>query len=94
MLFVSTPLDLGSAELLEPLVDAYKVASGDNDFVPLLDRLADSDRPLIVSTGLLDLDGIRARSRRGSRAAARSAAPARASPSSTPSPRIRARPSR
>ena len=59
VLFISTPLDLGSAELLEPLVDAYKVASGDNDFLPLLDRLADSDRPLIVSTGLLDLDGVR-----------------------------------
>jgi N,N'-diacetyllegionaminate synthase len=64
LLFVSTPLDLRSAELLEPLVDAYKVASGDNDFVALLDRLADSDRPLIVSTGLLDLDGIRALQRR------------------------------
>lgn len=59
VLFISTPLDLGSAELLEPLVDAYKVASGDNDFLPLLDRLADSDRPLIVSTGLLDLEGVR-----------------------------------
>ena len=60
VLFVSTPLDLASADLLEPLVDAYKVASGDNDFLPLLDRLADTDLPMIVSTGLLDLDGIRA----------------------------------
>lgn len=58
VLFVSTPLDLGSVDLLEPLVDAYKVASGDNDFLPLLDRLAEADRPLIVSTGLLDLEGI------------------------------------
>ncbi len=59
LLFISTPLDLGSVELLEPLVDAFKVASGDNDFLPLLDRVADSDRSLIVSTGLLDLDGVR-----------------------------------
>jgi N,N'-diacetyllegionaminate synthase len=59
VLFVSTPLDFGSVDLLEPLVDAFKVASGDNDFLPLLDRVADSDRPLIVSTGLLDLDGVR-----------------------------------
>ena len=43
VLFISTPLDLGSVDLLEPLVDAYKVASGDNDFLPLLDRLADGE---------------------------------------------------
>jgi sialic acid synthase SpsE len=60
LLFVSTPLDLPSVDVLEPLVDAFKVASGDNDFLPLLDRLADIDRPLIVSTGLLELDEIRA----------------------------------
>jgi len=60
LLFVSTALDLPSVELLEPLVDAFKVASGDNDFLPLLDRLADIDRPLIVSTGLLELEEIRA----------------------------------
>lgn len=60
LLFVATPLDLPSVELLEPLVDAFKVASGDNDLLPLLDRLADTERPLIVSTGLLELDGVRA----------------------------------
>ena len=70
--FMSTPLDLRSAEFLEPLVDAYKIASGDNDFVPLLDRVADTGRPMIVSTGLLDLDEVRALAerlaeRRGSR---------------------------
>ena len=39
--FFSSPLDLGSVDLLEPLVDAYKVASGDNDFWPLLERIGD-----------------------------------------------------
>jgi sialic acid synthase SpsE len=58
--FMSTPLDLRSAEFLEPLVDAYKIASGDNDFVPLLERVADSGKPMVVSTGLLELDGVRA----------------------------------
>ena len=70
--FMSTPLDLRSAELLEPLVDAYKIASGDNDFVPLLERVADTGKPMVVSTGLLDLDGVRSLAddlavRRGSR---------------------------
>jgi N,N'-diacetyllegionaminate synthase len=76
LLFVSTPLDFSSVLLLEPLVDAYKVASGDNDFLPLLDRLADTDRPLIVSTGLLGLDEIRALQERiVARRAARGADP-------------------
>ena len=59
LLFISTPLDLPSVDLLEPLVDAFKIASGDNTFYPLLERVASSDKPLILSTGLLDLAGVR-----------------------------------
>jgi N,N'-diacetyllegionaminate synthase len=59
LLFISTALDLGSVEVLEPLVDAFKVASGDNDFFPLLERLADTAKPVIVSSGLVDVAGIR-----------------------------------
>jgi sialic acid synthase SpsE len=55
--FVATPFDLGTAEFLEPLVDAYKIASGDNDFWPLIDAVAATGKPVIASTGLLDLDG-------------------------------------
>lgn len=55
LLFLSTPLDLESAEVLEPIIDAFKVASGDNDFYPLLERLAKSRKPVIVSTGASDL---------------------------------------
>jgi N,N'-diacetyllegionaminate synthase len=55
--FVATPFDLGTAEFLEPLVDAYKIASGDNDFWPLIDAVVDTGKPVIASTGLLDLDG-------------------------------------
>jgi N,N'-diacetyllegionaminate synthase len=60
LLFMSTPLDLPSVELLEPLVDAYKIASGDNDFFPLLDRVGGVGKPVVVSTGLVDLSGVRA----------------------------------
>lgn len=54
ILFMSTPFDVRSADLLEPLVDAYKIASGDNTFYPLLDRVAAARKPVIVSTGLSD----------------------------------------
>jgi sialic acid synthase SpsE len=58
--FISTPFDLGSADVLEPIVDAFKIASGDNTFYPLLERVAGSPKPLILSVGLLDLEGVRA----------------------------------
>ncbi|MEK8023124.1 MAG: N-acetylneuraminate synthase family protein [Candidatus Hydrogenedentota bacterium] len=51
LLFVSTPLDLPSALFLSAHVDAFKIASGDNDFFPLMERTFQSGRPVIVSTG-------------------------------------------
>jgi len=56
LLFVSTPFDLQSAAALEPLVDAYKIASGDNTFYPLLDAVAATGKPLLISSGVSDLD--------------------------------------
>lgn len=55
LLFLSTPLDLESADFLEGIADGYKIASGDNDFYALVERVARSDRPLVISTGLSDL---------------------------------------
>jgi N,N'-diacetyllegionaminate synthase len=59
LLFLSTPLDLDSARFLEPLVDAYKIASSDNTFFPLLETVAATGKPVVVSAGLSDLDKIR-----------------------------------
>lgn len=56
LLFVSTPLDLESAAFLEETADAVKIASGDNTFYPLLEHVAASGKPMIVSTGLIDGD--------------------------------------
>ncbi|UGS38718.1 N-acetylneuraminate synthase family protein [Capillimicrobium parvum] len=59
LLFLSSPLDLGSVDVLEPLVDAYKVASGDNDFWPLLERIGATGKPVVLSAGLVDIEGVR-----------------------------------
>jgi sialic acid synthase SpsE len=56
--FFSTPLDLDSAAFLAPFVDAIKIASSDNDFWPLLDLASSFDRPMIVSTGMCDLEDV------------------------------------
>jgi N,N'-diacetyllegionaminate synthase len=55
LIFLSTPLDLVSARFLEPLVDVFKIASGDNDFWPLIAQICTTGKPLIVSTGLADV---------------------------------------
>ena len=55
LLFLSTPLSLDAAQFLEPMVDAYKIASGDNDFFPLLAQVGLSGKPVIVSTGASSL---------------------------------------
>jgi sialic acid synthase SpsE len=54
LLFLSTPFNLAAVATLESLVDAYKVASGDNDFFPLLAQIAATGKPMIVSTGVSD----------------------------------------
>lgn len=55
LLFLSTPLDLASAEFLSSIVDCYKIASGDNNFYPLISRVAQTGKPLIISSGLSDV---------------------------------------
>lgn len=59
VMFLSTPFDLESVELLDPLVPAFKIASGDNDFYPLIDRVATTGKPILISAGLSTLDEIR-----------------------------------
>jgi len=56
VLFISTAFDLESGRFLADIADCVKAASADNDFYPLLDVLARTNRPLIVSTGLADLE--------------------------------------
>ena len=59
LLFISTPLDLPSVSVLEPLVDAFKIASGDITFSPLIERVAKSGKPVVLSSGASDLAEIR-----------------------------------
>jgi N,N'-diacetyllegionaminate synthase len=58
VLFLSTPLSLEGAAFLQPLLDAYKIASGDNDFFPLIEYVAGTEKPVIVSTGVSDISQV------------------------------------
>lgn len=57
--FLSTPFDQGSADLLEEMaVDAFKIPSGEITNHPFLAYVAGKGKPLIVSTGMCDIDEV------------------------------------
>jgi len=61
ILFLSTPFEEMSADLLESLnVPAFKIPSGEITNFPFLEHVARKHRPMIVSTGMADLDEVRA----------------------------------
>jgi N,N'-diacetyllegionaminate synthase len=56
--FVSSALDLDSVRVLDGIVDALKIASGDNTFYPLIEAMAATGKPIVLSTGLAELSQI------------------------------------
>ncbi|MBI4042391.1 MAG: N-acetylneuraminate synthase family protein [Deltaproteobacteria bacterium] len=58
VLFLSTPFDIESARFLNSLVPAFKIASGDNDFYPLLSFVVRLGKPILLSTGFLTMPEI------------------------------------
>ena len=57
--FLSTPLDIESAKFLNTISDAFKIASGDNLFFPLLETVAQFQKPTLLSTGMTTVPEIR-----------------------------------
>ncbi len=57
--FMSTPFDLVSIDTLEPLdMDYYKIPSGEITNLPYLRKIASKGRPVIMSTGMSEMDEI------------------------------------
>lgn len=64
IVFLSTPFDVASADLLaEMKVPGFKLGSGELTNLPLLAHIARLGRPLIVSTGMATLDEVEAAAR-------------------------------
>ena len=59
LVFFSTPFDLESAKFLNKIQPIFKISSGDNNFYPLIDVVANFKKSMIVSTGVADIKTIR-----------------------------------
>jgi N-acetylneuraminate synthase/sialic acid synthase len=59
LIFFATPFDLPSVDFLEKLnVPMYKIASGDLKSTPLLNHVAKTGKPVLVSTGGGEMDDV------------------------------------
>lgn len=57
--FISTPFDLVSIDVLEPLgMDFYKIPSGEITNLPYLRKIAATGRPVVMSTGMCEMQEI------------------------------------
>ena len=56
--FMSTPFDERSADELEEYVPAWKVASYTSSHIPFLEYLANTDKPVLMSTGAHEFDDV------------------------------------
>lgn len=59
-IFISTPFSRAAADRLERMgVCGYKIGSGECNNYPLIEHIASFNKPIILSTGMNDLDSIR-----------------------------------
>ena len=60
VMYLSTPFSREAADRLHAMgVPAFKIGSGECNNTPLLDHIASFGKPIILSTGMNDLDSIR-----------------------------------
>ena len=59
-IFISTPFSRAAADRLERMdVEAYKVGSGECNNYPLIEHIASFGKPMIVSTGMNNIESVR-----------------------------------
>jgi len=59
MIYLCTPFSIASVDRLERLgVEAFKIGSGECNNIPLLKRVAKCKKPIILSTGMNDIESI------------------------------------
>ena len=55
LIFLSTPFDIKSAKFLKKIVPAFKISSGDINFFPMIEYIAKTKKPIILSSGISNI---------------------------------------
>ncbi len=58
LIFLSTPFSVESVDFLDTLVPAFKISSSDNNYLQLIERVANKNKPIILSTGMSEINQI------------------------------------
>ena len=58
IIFFSTPFDIKSAKFLNGIQQIFKISSGDNNFLPLIETICKFNKSIFLSTGLANIDQI------------------------------------
>lgn len=59
MIFLSTPFSFAAVDRLEKMkVSAYKIGSGEMNNLPLIEYIAQKNKPMIISTGMNDINSV------------------------------------
>jgi N-acetylneuraminate synthase len=53
--YFSSPYDFAAIDMLDPFVPAYKIGSGDIDWLEALEKIASKGKPVILATGAADI---------------------------------------
>lgn len=56
--YFSAPYDFDAIDMLDPYVPAYKVGSGDIDWLESLERMASKNKPVLLATGAATLGDV------------------------------------
>jgi N-acetylneuraminate synthase len=56
--FMSAPYDLEAVDHIDPYVNAYKIGSGDINWIEELAHIATKGKPIIIATGAASLDDV------------------------------------
>jgi len=59
IIFISTPCDEESVDILDPYVPAFKIASYEMTHIPLLKYVAKKNKPIILSTGAANMNEVK-----------------------------------
>ena len=58
LLFLSTPFDYDSVDMLDEFVPAFKISSGDLNWYQFLEYIAQKGKPILLSTGMSEVEEI------------------------------------